>query len=390
MQINIAVIGDEKGTAEAVKSIKFPEIISSVIIWEDESFYRDFDPDSLCGADILLTAFYYKTAASQLISDFLSSAIGIPATHIWDYYKLTEACSPSMKAEKRLQSLPPGESTDGIILGISHGETGIIADRFTPGHFLNLAVSSSDIYSNYKTLELCCDCYGDRIRALKHLIFEIYDYSYFNYDVSMSSRYPAFLLWGGYDKDEHNLSKNPGYTMSFKELMDGINRSRYEGISQTSMEVWKMIRSDYVPGERYEERFIEPRLRFEVVDDEKNSRFKIGSYASKEFSETIRENTEYFKKMLELAYGINDSMNIHVLVMPRFAGAYNIEKDMLSMWKDPFYATIKELQQAFPFTFTDFVGSDFSKEPRHFYDAEHLNIYGAIKFSDMLNEMIRK
>lgn len=74
---------------------------------------------------------------------------------------------------------------NGMVLEISHAEVGILPKALN-GDFCNLAVSSQDIYYNMKTLKYCIDNYPNKIQDLQYLIFEMYDYTYFNYDVSLS------------------------------------------------------------------------------------------------------------------------------------------------------------------------------------------------------------
>ncbi|MCR5671753.1 MAG: hypothetical protein K6G10_12170 [Butyrivibrio sp.] len=388
MEIKLAIIGDEIGTDEAVKSIKYPEIITEVVIWESEDFYREFDPDSLNGVDIILLAFYYKTPVYEMLKGYLSGTVKISPDHIWDFYRLSEACRPSIRAEKRISLLSPEEKLDGLILGISHAEVGVLEERFAPYNFLNISTSSSDIYSNYKNFELCLEKYRENLSSLKYLVIDMFDYSYFNYDVSMSDNFPGFLMGKGYNKDGHNFGHNQNFNMDFQDLAEGVERRRIKDVSPVSIDIWNIIKSDYKRRQKQSEDFDDPSIMYMIRDAEKTAQFKIGKYAEKEYENTIAENTEIFRKMLELAYKVNQDMQVYLILIPRSPIAFSLEEPMISKWKPRFYSILQDINRDYPFTFIDFVESNPGFSEDLYFDAAHLNIFGAIKFTDILKEKI--
>ena len=73
---------------------------------------------------------------------------------------MSKAYIPAMRAD-RVMTNPLYAEYEGLILGISHAEVGIAANRMT-GNWANLAVSSQDIFYNYKTLEYCIGKYWEK------------------------------------------------------------------------------------------------------------------------------------------------------------------------------------------------------------------------------------
>ena len=87
------------------------------------------------------------------------------------------------------------EKVDGVILGLSHALFGI-NPTYLPGVWKNLAMPGEDLYCHYKILRKCVDCYFDRIKDLKYAVLDMYDYTVFNYDVSLSKNMLEYLSRG--------------------------------------------------------------------------------------------------------------------------------------------------------------------------------------------------
>ncbi len=123
---------------------------------------------------------------------------------ILDFYGYYRSSVPLMVAERRME-YPLIDKYKGMILGISHAETGIIARMFEQP-FCNIAVSSQDIYYNLKALEYCYQKYRSKIEDLEYMVFDMFDYHYFNFDTSMSRNAHAYYTWGIFDP--HNFAQN--------------------------------------------------------------------------------------------------------------------------------------------------------------------------------------
>ena len=125
---------------------------------------------------------------------------------IIDFVRCFMAGLPVMRVDLMMQN-PKVTDYDGMILGISHGQTGILYN-FLNGEWCNLCLSHQDIYYNYKTLEYCYDMYADKIRNLKWLIVDMYEYAYINYDCSLSRNIANYWRCGGINFDTHHFQDN--------------------------------------------------------------------------------------------------------------------------------------------------------------------------------------
>lgn len=74
---------------------------------------------------------------------------------------------------------------EGMMLGISHACVEIIS-RCLQRDFCKLARSLQDLFYNLKAFEYYVKNYPKKISDLRYLVLEIYDYTYFDYDVSKS------------------------------------------------------------------------------------------------------------------------------------------------------------------------------------------------------------
>ena len=74
------------------------------------------------------------------------------------------------------------------------------------------------------------DKYGEKIKNLKHIIIDMYDYEYFNFDTSLAKNIYRYFLWGGYNLDGHNMTRNKIYTNSLEEVRNYLLYSKYKGL----------------------------------------------------------------------------------------------------------------------------------------------------------------
>lgn len=87
------------------------------------------------------------------------------------------------------------EPWEGMVLGISYGDAGIEPKYFSK-RFCNLALPSQDLCENYLTLKKCIEEYSKKL-DLKYFILDMFDYDYFNFDISLSRNIRRHLLHQG-------------------------------------------------------------------------------------------------------------------------------------------------------------------------------------------------
>lgn len=384
-QIKLAVIGDQAGIKDVFNSLKYPQLVGKVFYYDNEML-RTVGGDFLDGWDIIIVAFKESGYAEKLIP-IIKLYINNPSVVILDYYKLRWASRPLMNVDVAMNNSYVDEYS-GVILGISHGELAILPERLNMGDFANLAVSSQDIYYNLKSLEYCLDKYPAKIAHLKTAIIDLFDYSYFNYDASMTSKIMFYLSSGGYNMDQHNFAKNKDYkTEQYEDLVNKIRHIWKLDYSDDLISIWDtLFEADDLSklyGSKYMS-FNDISRRCDIVSDEQIERFKLGRYTYKWFDETISENKQYFERILEILNNINPAIKVYLVLIPRYAGVWEKEEHLLEFWKEPFYKILDEMSKKYSFEILDYVRNDFAKNRVYYQDEAHLNFLGAMKFTDML------
>ena len=388
MDLKIILIGGEKELAFVEKRIRYPQLISAKYIWNEELFQKE-PADFLLGIDVVVLAFEQESVAAR-ISEIIRLS-NTEDTIVIDFYSLRYRLASKMKADFIMRN-PVNDHYDGLVFGISHSEVGIIPQRLGNGIYANLAVGSQDLYYNYKTLEYCLSCYPDKIRSLRTVILDMYDYSYFNYDVSLSAQLPQYLGFGGYNKDQHNFIDNKNYkSITFNEIVNLALSEHIQGVTEEMVDVWEMMFGPdvYSCFECMEHNLLNFKYRIEVVSDEKCNEFRLKSIAEKVFERTVTENISVIRNFFELLTTINPDIKVYLVTIPRFEGVWNKEEIMVRNWKDRFIDIISQLQKDYRFEYLDLSRHEIATCRYYYHDHSHFNIYGAMRFTDMLNDIMK-
>lgn len=314
-----------------------------------------------------------------------SSCINIPIIDFYLYYRLT---IPLMKAD-RFMSIP-GKEYEGMILGLSHSEIGLISELFEIP-FCNLSVGSQDLYYNLKALEYCISKYPHKISKLKYLIVDLYDYTYFNFDTSMSRHFLNYISWGGISFDPHNFDKNSNFDMSFNDALNAVLASVYEGVTEEIMDWWDMLFTNPHSYDNFKffGDYDTIKARTSKMTPEMIMDFDIhAGIIEKRFPETISENIECLRQLLLAAKKLNPEIDIYCITIPRYKELQERLHSVHQKWKEEFCTIIKTLQEEIPFKYLDFNNDPIAYSQDNYYDASHFNMFGAIKFTRIMNEKI--
>lgn len=388
--MNILLIGFDHDTDFVCQTIKNRTDIKETVLWDKNGGPDCLTPEFLTQFDCIIIAVKDLKTSGDLFT--LISMILDDDSHIIDFYRLYRACMPFMKAD-RIMTNHPEQKYDGMILGISHAEVGLIPRCFD-GNFCNLAVTSQDIYFNMKTLEYCLVNYPEKIRNLKYLILDLYDYTYFNYDTSLSKNTLNYYSLGGY-LDAHNFARNKHFHDSFENVKTDILANRFRGMTDSMESLWNELFPDiYTQYDYLEFPFITTTyLRTKVIQDKDIEKYYANtSIVEKIFHDTIQENIQHFYELLDLLYRINSQIKIYLILLPRNFYAQqkgNALYPQYTQWKEMFETILEEANKTYPFTYLNFKDHEISKEMKYYYDVSHFNYYGAVTFSKLLNSMIK-
>lgn len=147
------------------------------------------------------------TARDRGVRDAVLNSIvsrGIPREKIISFFEIfhEEKITKVMRLKKH-------NRFDGLIIGLSHSAYGI-NPKYLTGSWVNLATSSEDLYYHNEVLKKCFYLYTNSFSGLKHIIIDMYDYSYFSFDTSMSSYALPYWIFGGVS-NTHNYHLNSYY-----------------------------------------------------------------------------------------------------------------------------------------------------------------------------------
>ena len=332
--MRIIIIGIAEDIEEVSSFINHEENTVDILFWNDyEQIY-----------DLIFRKTNYDVCVIAVRDEELADAIveqaarnfGIEHRKIINYYLFYHATIPHMKMERVLSI--PRKNYDGIILGISYSEVGIIPE-ILGNHFINLSVSSQDLFYNLKTLEYVKENYPERMKGIQYLILDMFDYTYFNFDISLSKTVFYYYSYGGYVLDEHNFGKNKSVHCSFDEGMKTSTSKKYKDITEDQITLWYSLFGDVHKKDGYKgyKEIDEIYKRNRIVDDDAVKRYEYEqSIVKNVFENTISENIAVFDRIIELARSINPDIRIVCVILPQYIKGMDCNQDLYFAWKERF------------------------------------------------------
>ncbi|MDK2562685.1 hypothetical protein QOZ84_03915 [Romboutsia sedimentorum] len=276
---------------------------------------------------------------------------------------------------------------EGMVLGLSYGCMGIVP-KYLDLSCYNFSRGSQDLYYSLIQLKYIKNKYKHKISDLKYVILDMYTYTYFNYDVSLSKNAFDFIYYNGFEKYPHNLKKNINYS---NELIEKITSklTKQEEITFDSI-----FKKEYIVRKDIRYYFNKEEIN-NVLDEEEIKRYSINSlgYSSIQkniYTKTERENIEIFENILKEILDIDLNIKIYLVLIPR----YKLKEDKMEQvelkWKYRFYNILNQTSKKYEFEILDFKNNqEISNIRENYSDLEHLNYNGAIKFTKLLSLYIK-
>lgn len=271
---------------------------------------------------------------------------------------------------------------EGLIFGNSHAKCGFLEEELTIP-FLNLAVDGQDIYYNYRIFQQCIAGNGERLKKLQYIIIDLYDYNYFNIDISMSNFAMDYICWGGYF-DEHNFKKNIKFQKSFHEEL---------------FERFCLFKGNFDIFDVFEDIDIQqagscPSSRWKHIAQKGNLLTFgpiIGSPALKRSEDTIRENIALMDTFLKEVREFNANIKIIFTLIPRYIEMEQATQIVMEkLWKKEFGNIINNFCDKYDVLFWNYKErQEISKNYMFYYDVEHLNTIGGRALTAILNQDLR-
>ncbi len=382
---DIYIIGKQPSIAVIGNSLNKSVNVKRIIEW-NESIRLTSNTWAFEKSDYVILAFNNRKL-SMLLRRWLIEVFQLSDHNIVDYSDIVLYELPLMHVD-RIFEVYDDDYYQGIVLGLSHARVGICPEMI-PINVADISVSAQDIYYNYSTLKYIISQYPTRLKNIQYAVYDVFDYTYLNYDVSLSNNACQYYKWGGYSLDSHNFNLNKNCDVDFDEFISGIQSNKLKtGVEHFSNEC--IIRGDFI--KQYNKAEVDMiGSRTKTVSPEEILAYDgDNSLVNKRFESTIKENIELLNKTMELLKSINPNMKIRLVILPHYPQACrqieskykDVKKKFLDRmnvlcetWDDVEFYDLKELPE-------------FENE-LYFYDCEHLNYFGAIKFTNILNAVMQ-
>lgn len=387
--MKVLILGEKNYIDEFLEYVNDDGHYIDVYYWDIE-----FGPELLLEGktneyDVVVVAYRDPELSKDLyyrVVDFTDSN----STQVLNFNALYKAAIPSLRVDA-VMSNPAYDSYETMILGISHAEIGIIPNRLSKPA-CNLAITSQDIYYNIKNLEYVISNYWHKIKNVKNIILDMYDFNYFNFDLSLSKVILHYIEVGGYYMDNHNIENNRNFDnfVSTTQIKEYYRMQQLETIKSEDVSIWQMLFSniykmhantDYYNYWNTETRLkkydLEQTITYEGhVCDEKNR-----------YEHSIKENIGLFDQLLDLIYKTWPDVNLSIIILPlpkawkEFRHSKRYEE-----WETEYMDIISKTNEKYPFKFKSYLDDKICDDLRYFQDKDHLNYIGAVKFTKMVEQ----
>ena len=367
----IIIFGLGRGQKYIEKKLKinhevvgYADSCSKISIFYEQPFYKEKElPEVMKDVDYLVISLTNKKESLSK-RDMLANEIGMPKRCIIPFYSWIDTQNWKYLLEKvDINNVP------GIILGNSVAYYGIDTDFISRG-FTNFSLPCQDIYFNYLILMAVLK----EKPNLEYLWIDLFDYNYFNVDMSLTcNTLNRYISMGGI-LDEHNFSRNKAYNYSFEELLFEIH-----GISGLDKESRDTMSYLFEPANEYE--FRAQREIYDTMPDVSyiyTAFFSDSLYTRRE--ETVRENEALFWKILDEAKRYNPNIKIILTLLPYHKSLEKARRFPLEMmgWKQHFLSIIDKAVSEYGCFFLDYKDKEeISSNGDFYFEAQHMNAVGA-------------
>lgn len=288
---------------------------------------------------------------------------------------------------------PAVSELDGLVLGISHGLTGINT-KYLMGKVKSFCLSSQDIYFNYIITKKIWENYSEKLKQVKYIVFDMFDYTYFNYSTLDTGMLLNYLYDSGLKcPAEFDAVNNKNINNTVAEInmyMDSFLSQLSESETEKFDDIFENLKLN--DENAYGDIFIENKyLKYEDVENYRLSPVNA-SIQVKMFKDTISKNIDYFVEFLKFVYGKNPDIKIFLCLLPKYIAVEWHESKDFGQWKTFFENIIRQLQNAFPKIYYLNYKEDIeiSGNIANYRDITHLNCDGAVFFSKKLAGDIAK
>lgn len=381
--MKILLYGIGKDLADIEEKIKqeheiigYMDSFAKINKYRGRVFYELSDLNDLDFDYLIITLKDRKTAWE--IQEMLAGQYGVNMEKIIPFYVYVNREMWSIKMHNHEL-----EKVQGLIFGNSLAATGFLEEELDIP-FINLAVSSQDLYYCYRVFCRCMEQYGEQFSNLKYIVIDLYNYMEFNLDISRGRDLLGYLYHGGI-YDEHNFKINKNYSDTLENEMFTnyyiVLRNQKQNIIQDIFSNWDTGFNEFVY-DRWNHIPKNVLLRAEQI---------VGRSITERFEDTFQENINILKCFIKDIRKRSADIKIVFTLIPQYITMEKVSAPFMHRWKDEFYRVITDICEGNHAIFWDFKNyKEISENHMFYYDEMHLNTVGARAMSAILNDKLHQ
>ena len=358
--------------------IGYTDSFSKMKVYKGKPFYRVEDLAQASYDYIVITV--YNREILVKICDKLEKEYYIEKEKIIPYFLWIN----NEKWQNKLRKSEP--DIQGIVLGNSHAFYAFQTDFFSVP-FINLSCPSQDVYFNYRVLNAALKKYMEKLRFLKYVVIDLYDYNNFNIDLSMGKNLFDYFSWGGCVA-AHNFDKNKNYSISFgqqayreKKLLVDVDKYK------RPMEMLFGHNGNCI------ESNLEKNCWGHIGGDEPlPASVLLSTNVTQRYEGTIEENKSTFALMLQEIKSFKEDIKIIFTLVPRYCSMEKALKGTVdSIWKEDFMTFIQQMCREYNAAFISYKEEKtIFQNSQLYHDVCHLNTIGGRCVTSALDEELKK
>lgn len=312
----------------------------------------------------------------------LSSEYNIPDEKIIPFFVYANYQNYEIKLSKAK------DDAEVLIFGNSHATFGYLAEQMSKPT-INLSCSAQDIISNFHIFEKCYEMYGNKLKNIKYIVIDMYDYNVYNVDNSLGNSYITYLKAGGYE-EERNWKQNSNHIAgnTFEQDIFKIlgRRIHDEEASERMKRIFGTnVFCDYMT----EEEIANNNWEHIETDAPLTTRQILSSVVTHKREDTISNNIEIMHVFLKKIKMINPNIHIVLTLIPRYETMEIVMKSYMQEWEKMFNFQIAQYKELYGIKFINFKKCiELYSNCRFYRDVSHLNTIGANCLTNMLDECL--
>lgn len=280
----------------------------------------------------------------------------------------------------------------GVILGNSHAYHAYLPD-YLDGEFINVACPNQDIYYNYKVLEKYLRNCKNTAEKLKYVIFDLYDYNFFNSDISLAKALLSYIEVGGV-ADKHNFDSNIHYNRNFEDELF-MEKCMLSELGHEQRNIMELLFGYHINPIVIEEIYNNVYNRWNYIkpNEPLPAEKFISDIVTRRFEKTILENIQIMEKFVGQVQKIDSECKIILTLLPRYITMEKTLSAFMRKWKSDFEDIVRNLQvnSGDMVYFLNYKNQiNISGNNRLYTDINHLNTIGGRCMSSILNEDIKR